>query len=496
MVRARSSAPSAPLCGASVDQSLALITAAVTCGLFALVGILYARRQRTDADGFTTAAASAGIVRSATSLVALCAGTWVLSSPGETATWAGLPGLVGYALGSAAPLLILAWLGPALVRRYPGAPSIGLMARARWGVPAQLLVSVIAVTYMAVYMCADLTAVSTAGKALAGLDPAVIAVLVAATTLTYAVWGGLRATIFTDAVQFWFVLPLLAMAAVAAVSALGGWEAAQQPLLGHPLMEPLASMGVGMGLCLLIAIPAANLFDQSQWQRVVACADTRTVRWAFSLAALGMAVVVLGAGWFGLWYAAHGMDPATANSALLVLIASKTPLWAVLGVLALAMILVMSTLGSLANGIASVVANDLASLRPATTPGQRLWTGRLVTALAALIAVPIAAQQPSVTYVFLVADLLCAAAVIPVFAGLAGWRLSAPGLFIATAAGLVAGGVCFPDSVYPANPLLVDLRPWLGLPADLNTFLVSFALAIAVSGLVALGIRIAAPARR
>ncbi len=476
-----------------MDTTTALVAAVVTCGLFAILGVWYSRRLRTDADGFTTAAGSAGILRSATSLVALCAGTWVLSSPAETATWAGLPGLVGYALGSAAPLVILAWLGPALVARYPGAPSISLMARARWGGAAQLLVSVVAVAYMAVYICADLTAVSGAAVALAKADPAVIAVIVAATTLAYAAWGGLRATIFTDAVQFWFILPLLALAAVYTVSSFGGWEAAQRPLAGHPLMEPLAAGGVGMGLCLMLAIPAANLFDQSQWQRVVACRDARTARWAFLLAGLGMGVVILVAGWFGLWYIAHGGDPAQGNAALLATVAAHTPAWVAVGVLVLALILVMSTLGSLANGIASVVANDLASLRPSTSPAGRLRAGRIATIVAAVVAVPVAGAQPSVTYVFLVADLLCAAAVIPVFTGLAGLRLSLPGLLAASTAGLVAGGVCFPkpDFITP----IVDVRPWLGLPADLNAFLVSFGLAILVSGLVALGIRLAAPAR-
>ncbi|MFM2090617.1 MAG: hypothetical protein RLZZ127_1106, partial [Planctomycetota bacterium] len=186
-------------------------------------------------------------------------------------------------------------------------------------------------------------------------------------------------------------------------------------------------------------------------------------------------------------------DPTQGNAALLATVAAHTPAWVAVGVLVLALILVMSTLGSLANGIASVVANDLASLRPATTPAARLRIGRIATIVAALIAVPVAAAQPSVTYVFLVADLLCAAAVIPVFAGLAGLRLSLPGLVAASAAGLVAGGICFPqpDFITP----IVDVRPWLGLPADLNAFLVSFGLAILVSAVIAVAVRLVAPTR-
>ncbi|MBN8526593.1 MAG: hypothetical protein J0M02_14765, partial [Planctomycetes bacterium] len=121
--------------------------------------------------------------------------------------------------------------------------------------------------------------------------------------------------------------------------------------------------------------------------------------------------------------------------------------------------------------------------RPATTPGQRLASGRGVTIAAALIAVPIAAAQPSVTYVFLVADLLCATAVVPVFAGLLGARLPAWGLFAAVAAGMAAAIPAFPKTDF-ITPML-DLRPLLGLPADANAMLVSFALAVVVSGAVA-----------
>ncbi len=467
-----------------MEAAPALITAIATCGGFAALGTVYARRASADAEAFHTARATAGTLRSATSLVALCAGTWVLASPAETATWAGLPGLIGYALGSAAPLAILAFLGPALRRRHPDAPTVPLMARARWGSAAHVLVSAVVLAYMAVYVCADLTAVSAAAAAVAGIDPWFSAALVATAALSYAAWGGLRATIFTDAVQFWFVLPLLVAAVAAVVAALGGWERANAPLAGHELMEPLRQVGVGMGLCLLVAIPAANLFDQSQWQRVIACRDERTVRASFLIAAPIMGLVVLLAGWVGLWYAAHGGAPAGANGALYALIAERTPLWAALAVLALALILVMSTLGSLANGIASVIAADLAVLRPGTTPARRLAIGRWATVAVGAAALPVAIAQPSVTYVFLVADLFCAAAAVPVFAGLAGLRLPQAGLVASVVAGAIVGGVCFPrtDLVTPLH----DLRPLLGLPAGLNAFLVSFGLAIAVSTAVAL----------
>jgi len=243
----------------------------------------------------------------------------------------------------------------------------------------------------------------------------------------------------------------------------------------------------------MLGIIAANLLDQSVWQRVIACRDDATRRRAFLLAALGIIPVILMAGWFGLWYAARNADLANASSALFQVIAQATPAWVALAVLALALILVMSTLGSLANGLAALVAADVASFRPGLSPRQRLAIGRGVTIAAALIAVPIAAAQPSVTYVFLAADLLCATAVVPLFAGLLGVRLSQFGLFSAVALGMACAIPAFPrpDFVTP----WVELRPLLHLPADVNAMLVSFALAVVVPLLVTVVWPKAAPVR-
>jgi Na+/proline symporter len=462
----------------------AVVIAVIVCGGFAVLGAWHARRRSTDADDFHVASGSTGTMLTATSLVALLAGTWVLFSPGEMASYTGIATLIGYAVGMAAVPLTFAFLGPALRQKYPQAPSVGLMARARWGVAAQGMVSVLALVYMAIYLAAELTAIAGAFQVVAGVTPWLTATLVAVATLSYAAWGGLRTTVFTDGVQFWFILPLLLLAALGTITAAGGWEVLQKPIAEGPMMDLTSRAGIESAVYLVVAILAANLFDQSVWQRVHASRDATTVRNGFLLAALGITPIILIAGWFGLWYTGLGLPAEGASTALFSVIAGRTPSWVALVVLALALVLVMSTLGSLANGMAAVVANDLTGQRPVSDPRRRLTIGRWATVTVAAFAIPVAAFQPSVTYVFLIADLLCATAVVPVFLGLLGMRLSLPGLFAAVGAGAIAGIPTFtrPDFFTP----FVDVRPLLFLPADANAMLVSFALAFAASGIVAL----------
>ena len=488
--------PSVPIAARPAIDALtlsAVAIAVIVCGGFAVLGAWHATRRTTDAEDFHVAGGSAGTALTATSLVALLAGTWVLFSPGEMASYTGIATLIGYALGMAAVPLTFAFLGPVLRRRYPHAPSVGLMARTRWGLPAQGMVSVLALVYMAIYLAAELTAIAGAFRVVAGVAPWLTATLVAVATLSYAAWGGLRTTLFTDAVQFWFILPLLALAAAGTIQAYGGWETLQRPLADGPLMQLTARAGVESGVYLIVAILAANLFDQSVWQRVHAGRVDATVRRGFLLAAVIIVPVILIAGWFGLWYAGLGMPADGASTALFSVIAGRTPNWVALVVLALALVLVMSTLGSLANGIAAIVANDLTGLRPGSDARRRLAAGRWATVAVAAFAIPVAVLQPSVTYVFLIADLLCATAVVPVFLGLLGLRLSLPGLFAAVGAGAFAGIPTFTGSDF-ATPF-VDVRAWLFLPADANAMLVSFALALSASGIVALVAAVVRPPR-
>ena len=93
------------------------------------------------------------------------------------------------------------------------------------------------------------------------------------------------------------------------------------------------------------------------------------------------------------------------------------------------LMLAMSTLDTLMNGLASGFATDLAGIGVSRV--ALMLQARAVTAVPAVPAIIVAAQRLSVFYVFLIADLLGATIAVPMLVGLystrmPGWAVLAP----------------------------------------------------------------------
>jgi len=465
-----------------MSATLAVVMTLAIAGLFAALGVWHVRGRHMSLEDYLASRGLAGGGVSVATVVASVAGAWVLFSPAEAATWAGVPGVLGYALGQAAPLLALAFIGPRMRRLMPHGHSLTEFAWHRYGAAAYALVLALMLFYMFIFLAAELTAISRALGLVADIPLAWTALIVAAGTLAYTCYGGLRASIFTDGIQFLVIVPLLMVIFVAALGRLGGFEGAFGPTAASApqLMAFEHRAGVAFGLTLVIAILAANLFHQGFWQRVYACRDEATVRRAFALsAAVAIPIIALG-GAFGLIAVGHGVPPEQGSVALFALAMEVLPAWALLGLLVLALALVMSSMDTLLNGIASVVTSDLARFRPGTRVSRLLRSSRALTAAAAVPAVFVAAMGGSVLYLFLIADLVCAAAVVPIFYGLYSPRLTGTGAFTSSITGMAVGALFFPKP---------DFQPWFD-PAWLDVhpdfqFLASFGSALLVSSLMA-----------
>ncbi len=85
------------------------------------------------------------------------------------------------------------------------------------------------------------------------------------------------------------------------------------------------------------------------------------------------------------------------------------------------LMLAMSTLDTLMNGLASGLATDLAVM--GVSRGALMLQARAVTAVLAVPAIIVASQGFSVLYVFLIADLLGAAIAVPMLVGLYSIRM-------------------------------------------------------------------------
>jgi Na+/proline symporter len=155
-------------------------------------------------------------------------------------------------------------------------------------------------------------------------------------------------------------------------------------------------------------------------------------------------------------------------------------------VLLLALMLVMSSMDTLLNGIASTITSDLARYRPDLAGVSLLRSSRVITAVLIVPAIFVASQGWSVLYLFLIADLVCAAVLFPVFFGMYTRSFSASDALVSSVAGLVVGALLFP---------LPDFSAWNSLPLSGST-LYSFGAALGVSTVLSIALNLVSAGRK
>ncbi len=462
-----------------VSTTLALGVTVATVATFTAVGLFAARGRVRSVEDFISARDSAGRGTVTATVIASIMGAWILFAPAEAgAAFGGLPAIVGYAVGSAIPLLLFVPVGRRIRKVMPAGHSLTEFAYARYGSGMYLFVLLVSVFYMFIFLAAEMTGIALALSLVAGVPLWQTAALIGGFVLVYTTYGGLVASIVTDTVQTLVILPLLAVGFVGALVALGGTGEvhAAATAAETTLLDATFRPGVEFGIYVAFAIIGANMLNQGMWQRVYAADGDEALRGGFGVAALVVVPMVLLAGLFGVAAAALGLTEAGGASIAFFLVLDEAfPTWVTLAVVVLAVLLVMSSADTMLNAIASVVTADLARILDGADE-RTLWLGgRTLTAAVAVGAIAIGSQGYSVLELFLTADLLAAAIFVPFLTGLYTGRLSGRGAIVSSLAGMAVGIAYFPLLRAP----LVAVGFGGALPEP--SFLVAFVGATAVS---------------
>lgn len=458
-------------------KAVALVVMLVTTAVFALLGLLQASRRAISLEDFMVSRNRIGTGMALATIVASAMGAWILFSPPEVGATSGIAGIMGYCIGQATPAAIFSVVGVRIRHLMPKGHSLNEYVLHRFGNAMYLLTLGIIVFYMFVYVAAELTAIAKAVQIMADVPLGVTALLVITAVFAYTIVGGLEATIFTDAIQFAVIVPLLLLSFGIAVMALGGWGTAIAPVQqATPQLLSLGNTpGIRFGATLVIAVIAAEMFNQGNWQRIYACRNDQVVRRSFLGSFLIILPMLLIAGLLGILAASLGFTDDRAFFSLIQ--ALNLPGWVNMSVLVLALALVMSSLDTLLNGIVSLFTLDMVRLWPQMRSQRILQLSRILTIVFGLPAVLIASQGYNVLYLFLLADLVCAGAIFPILFGLYSRRLTGQMALWSSLVGIGAGALFFPRP---------DFSPWTALPFA-GDLLVSFAVPIVVSTALSLG---------
>lgn len=449
----------------------------ITAASFTLLGLLQASRRTISLEDYLVSRNRVGTGMALATIVASAMGAWILFSPPEVGATSGLAGIVGYCIGQATPAALFAFMGTRMRFLMPAGHSLNEYVLHRFGRAMYRLTLAIVVFYMFVYLAAELTAIAKAVELMAGVPLWLTALLVITAVFIYTLVGGLEATIFTDAIQFAVIVPLLLLSFGIAVYALGGWGNAVAPVrdVAPQLLTLANGPGIKFGATLVIAVISAEMFNQTNWQRIYACKSDTVVRRSFLGSFLVIWPMLFIAGLLGILAMNFGFNDDRAFFSLIQ--ALELPSWVSIAVLVLVLALVMSSLDSLLNGIASLFTTDLLRIFPEKSTNGILNLTRLITFIAGIPAILIAARGYNVLYLFLLADLVCAGALFPVLFGLYSKRLTGQMALWSAIIAIGAGALFFPKP---------DFSGWNGLPFA-GDLLVSFAAPIVVSAVLCLG---------
>ena len=195
-----------------LNQSSAILLTLIISIIFVIVGLVYSKKYQ-GLNNYLVASRSVGTFSLTTSLVASALGAWILFGPASAATWGGVGAVIGYSLGTAFPLFALIYLGKKFRDKYPTGKSLIEVIRSRFGSQLFKLILFLSIFYMTIFLIAEVTAVSILINYISGTDLWITAFIVIVSSLVYTLYGGLRASIFTDNIQF-IVFGLLLIIAV------------------------------------------------------------------------------------------------------------------------------------------------------------------------------------------------------------------------------------------------------------------------------------------
>jgi len=407
---------------------------------FAWLGSRESGSKLLDTDEYLSARGSQNWLMIGLSLFASGMGIWLLFGPSEAGYYGGFYDVFGYALSSATPFLLLAYLGPIIRDLTPKGITLADFVRQKMGRPMQLYVGIISILYMFTFMFAEYIAIGRAVEFLSGIDFLVPIVYVAIVTTFYTVIGGLPVSIKTDRIQSFFILWLIICIIVLIfIEGFGNilndakaytpedieWEWYHGSISDYSTFEG--------GLALVLAITAAEMFSQGNWQRTWASENNEALRKGAFLASVLCFIAVLLFGFLGTVAAGRGSlsDPSIAFFELI-----KDYNEIVLAMfLVLGIALVCSSIDTLQNAIVAVVSRDL------TDSNMDIFQARYAVILVAPIAIFLAwyyaDDSLSVFRLFLVADLFAAATVLPIFLSLSD-RITANGGLVGAIFGLIS----------------------------------------------------------
>ena len=441
-----------------LTQSTSL-TIVITISLIFLILGIYHSNKFQGLNNYLTANRNIGTFSLTTSLIASALGAWILFGPASASTWGGMGAIIGYSLGTAFPMFFLIFLGKKIRKEFPKGSTLVEFIRKKFGKSLFKLILLMTIFYMFIFLCAEVTAVAVLINYISGTELWLTALIVLLSTLIYTLYGGLKASIFTDNIQMIVIFVLLLISLIYINSFSGSQFSFEFIKEKNPhLLSSEYIPGYTAGLTFFIAVAATNLFHQGNWQRVYAAKDYKTLKKSLIISFFVIIPIVFYMGFSGM--VAFSIDPNIRPDLgfFSLLLKEKTTLLSVF-IIVLGLALTISTVDTLINAISSLIVVDGKAVFNLKKKTNYLRFSKFVIIFLSIISFVVASKGFDILYLFLLADLFCCAFVLTIFYSFYNKNISEKTAYIAIIIGLISGILFFPSPDFSKSLLIGILIP-------------------------------------
>ena len=441
-----------------LTQSTSL-TIVITISLIFLILGIYHSNKFQGLNNYLTANRNIGTFSLTTSLIASALGAWILFGPASASTWGGMGAIIGYSLGTAFPMFFLIFLGKKIREEFPKGSTLVEFIRKKFGKSLFKLILLMTIFYMFIFLCAEVTAVAVLINYISGTELWLTALIVLLSTLIYTLYGGLKASIFTDNIQMIVIFVLLLISLIYINSFSGSQFSFEFIKEKNPhLLSSEYIPGYTAGLTFFIAVAATNLFHQGNWQRVYAAKDYKTLKKSLIISFFVIIPIVFYMGFSGM--VAFSIDPNIRPDLgfFSLLLKEKTTLLSVF-IIVLGLALTISTVDTLINAISSLIVVDGKAVFNFKKKTNYLRFSKFVIIFLSIISFVVASKGFDILYLFLLADLFCCAFVLTIFYSFYNKNISEKTAYLAIIIGLISGILFFPSPDFSKSLLIGILMP-------------------------------------
>ena len=235
------------------------------------------------------------------------------------------------------------------------------------------------------------------------------------------------------------------------------------------------------GLTFFIAVAATNLFHQGNWQRVFSAKNNSTLKSSLIYSSIIIFFIVF-------WMGYAGLISYSLNSKVIpdlaffdLLFNNKSSL-IIISILILAMSLTLSTIDTLINAISSLIIVNGNQINRSLEGKKIRNKANLIILLLCVLVFSLASRGYSILYLFLLADLLCCAAVTTIFYGFFNKKINSKLAYSSIIIGLTSGLLFFPSMDFQSSILVGNLlsKDYFNPLITGNLLFISFSISVII----------------